>query len=60
MGDIIKDIILMIKNMDQENLFGQMVINIQDNGKMENSMEKDYILEKIAQKNKEYAKMEIV
>jgi len=48
----------MIKNMDMENLYGQMDVYIKVNGKMENNMVKVYILIKMVLKEKENGKKE--
>jgi len=43
MEENIQVVIKTLKNMDMEDLFGQMIENIKENGKMVNNMVKEYI-----------------
>jgi hypothetical protein len=51
--------ILMIRNKEKEHTLGQMVVNIKDNGLMENSMEKVSLLIRKDKQEKGVGKMEI-
>ena len=44
MADIITENLWTIKSMDMENLSGQMIRNIEDNGRRERDMELVYLL----------------
>ena len=54
MEECTKDNILTIKNMEKDNLFGQIKVNISDHGNKENSNEKVYIINKIKNLIMEY------
>lgn len=58
MEEYIKDTIKKIKNMDMESLFGLIIENIKDYGRMENNMVWEFILDNMEMKNKENGRKE--
>ena len=57
-ANVMKGNIKMIKSMDLEYFNGKMVVNMKDNGLMENNMVKELSLCQLANKKKEYGRME--
>ena len=59
MEESMKVNIIMIRNKEKEHTLGQTVVNIKDNGLMENSMEKVSLLIRKDKQEKGVGKMEI-